>query len=124
MIDVKQCVLGHKTCCYVDLISCMQILTNILILIYFVQEKDQDWNFCVDILFVWESIATREKNALLLYNGRYNNRHDFIALEIVDGQAVFSFSLGTSVSDVTAHRTEGISDGKWHQITVDYYNRV
>jgi cadherin EGF LAG seven-pass G-type receptor 1 len=72
------------------------------------------------------SIATRERNALLFYNGRYNDRHDFIAMEIVDGHVRFSFSLGTDVTTVSAWDTEtgDVSDGQWHQIALHYVNRV
>lgn len=38
--------------------------------------------------------ATRERNALLLYNGRFNEKHDFIALEIIDEQIQLTFSGG------------------------------
>lgn len=39
--------------------------------------------------------ATRERDGLLLYNGRFNERHDFVALEIVDEQLQLTFSAGT-----------------------------
>ncbi|MPC52442.1 Protocadherin-like wing polarity protein stan [Portunus trituberculatus] len=48
------------------------------------------------------SFATREPNGLLLYNGRYNEKHDFLSLEVVDGHVVFSFSLGTITTRVSA----------------------
>lgn len=38
--------------------------------------------------------ATRERNALLLYNGRFNEKHDFIAVEIVEEQVQLTFSAG------------------------------
>lgn len=38
--------------------------------------------------------ATRERNALLLYNGRFNEKHDFIALEVVGEQVQLTFSAG------------------------------
>lgn len=38
--------------------------------------------------------ATQERNALLLYNGRFNEKHDFIALEIVEEQVQLTFSAG------------------------------
>lgn len=38
--------------------------------------------------------ATRERNALLLYNGRFNEKHDFIALEIIAEQIQLTFSGG------------------------------
>lgn len=71
--------------------------------------------------------ATLEESGLLLYNGRYNELHDFVALEITDGgQSVqFSFSLGADVTKVTASLpATGVNDGKWHTVTVSYYNKV
>ncbi|CAG2161702.1 unnamed protein product [Oppiella nova] len=69
--------------------------------------------------------ATRLSNALLLYNGRYNEKHDFIALEIIDSKVVFSFSVGANISQVSVQSSEGvINDGKWHQIEVNYLNRT
>ncbi|CAG9761162.1 unnamed protein product [Ceutorhynchus assimilis] len=67
--------------------------------------------------------ATQNRNGLLLYNGRYNEQHDFIALEIVRGNVQFSFSLGSSVTKVIATIPGGVSDGKWHSVTVNYYNK-
>lgn len=70
--------------------------------------------------------ATLEESGLLLYNGRYNELHDFIALEIVDaGQSVqFSFSLGSDVTKVSASLPAGVNDGNWHTVVVSFYNRT
>lgn len=68
--------------------------------------------------------ATQFTNGLLLYNGRYNEQHDFISLEIVEGNVQFSFSLGSSVSKVTASIPGGVSDGNWHKVVVSYFNKV
>ncbi len=66
------------------------------------------------------------KDGLLLYNGRYNEMHDFIALEIVRGQVQFSFSLG-GAGDVTRLATRvdgGVADGQFHEVYISYVNRV
>lgn len=68
--------------------------------------------------------ATRQKNALMLYNGRYNDKHDFIAMEIVDSQLIVSFSLGANISKVSAQIPGGVSDGQWHEAELEYLNRV
>ncbi|XP_042896981.1 protocadherin-like wing polarity protein stan isoform X2 [Parasteatoda tepidariorum] len=68
--------------------------------------------------------ATRQKNALILYNGRYNDKHDFIAMEIIDSQLVVSFSLGSNVSEVSARIPGGLSDGQWHEAELTYLNRT
>ena len=71
-----------------------------------------------------DRFATRDADALLFYNGRYNERHDFVALEIVAGQVEFSFSLGSEVKRVQPLVDGGVSDGQWHKVTVQYLNRV
>lgn len=43
---------------------------------------------------LYSRFATRERNALLLYNGRFNEKHDFIALEIIEEQIQLTFSAG------------------------------
>ena len=68
--------------------------------------------------------STQQRNGLLFYNGRFNEKHDFIALEIVDGQVQFSFSLGNLVSKVSPYIEGGVNDGHWHQVTVAYLNKV
>ncbi|XP_018019349.2 protocadherin-like wing polarity protein stan, partial [Hyalella azteca] len=70
------------------------------------------------------SFATRTSDGLLLYNGRYNDKHDFISLEIVDGAVVFSFNLGDDTTRVAASLPHGVDDGDWHTVTVDYLHRV
>lgn len=52
--------------------------------------------------------ATRERNALLLYNGRFNEKHDFIALEVVEGQVQLTFSAGRARRS-GRHITAGVS---------------
>ncbi|XP_045488378.1 protocadherin-like wing polarity protein stan isoform X3 [Pieris rapae] len=73
--------------------------------------------------------ATQATSGLLLYNGRYNERHDFVALEVISSGAGrggpglrFSFALGGGKSEVTV---EGdVADGVWHSVEVEYYNRT
>lgn len=48
--------------------------------------------FCV---CAFSSFATLENSGLLFYNGRFNEKHDFIALEIQEGQVVLKYSTGT-----------------------------
>ncbi|XP_035787631.1 protocadherin-like wing polarity protein stan isoform X1 [Anopheles albimanus] len=70
--------------------------------------------------------ATVRDSGLLLYNGRYNEQHDFIALEIIDGRVVFSFSLGDHPQSVSVHQQQHrrVSDGNWHTVEVKYFNRT
>ncbi|KAG8278057.1 Cadherin EGF LAG seven-pass G-type receptor 2 [Homalodisca vitripennis] len=69
--------------------------------------------------------ATLLETGLLLYNGRYNERHDFIAVEVVEGGkgVQFSFSLGSDVTRVVARSAHGVSDGHWHTVVIDYFNK-
>ena len=80
--------------------------------------------FTVNFLLSFFRFATQQRDGLLFYNGRFNERHDFIALEIVDGQVQFSFSLGADITKVSPSFPGGVNDGNWHQVTVSYLNRV
>lgn len=68
--------------------------------------------------------ATINDNGLLLYNGRYNDLHDFIALELIDGRVTFSFSLGDKIQKVFVTRHHKLSDGEWHTVEIVYFNRT
>lgn len=68
--------------------------------------------------------ATLATNGLLLYNGRYNEQHDFIALEIVERGVEFSFSLGSNITRTRTTIVGGVSDGEWHTVVVSYINKV
>ncbi|XP_060044769.1 cadherin EGF LAG seven-pass G-type receptor 1 isoform X2 [Erinaceus europaeus] len=78
----------------------------------------QRFHFTVSLAF-----ATQERNALLLYNGRFNEKHDFIALEIVDEQVQLTFSAGETKTTVAPQVPGGVSDGRWHSVQVQYYNK-
>uniref|UniRef100_A0A3Q1F1Z1 Cadherin EGF LAG seven-pass G-type receptor 1 n=1 Tax=Acanthochromis polyacanthus TaxID=80966 RepID=A0A3Q1F1Z1_9TELE len=78
----------------------------------------QRFHFTVSFTF-----ATRERNALLLYNGRFNEKHDFIALEIVGEQIQLTFSGGETKTTVSPYIPGGVSDGQWHSVQLHYYNK-
>ncbi|XP_066489731.1 cadherin EGF LAG seven-pass G-type receptor 1 [Tiliqua scincoides] len=78
----------------------------------------QRFHFTVSLMF-----ATRERNALLLYNGRFNEKHDFIALEIIEEQIQLTFSAGEATTTVAPLVPGGVSDGQWHSVQVQYYNK-
>uniref|UniRef100_A0A8C1T8D4 Cadherin, EGF LAG seven-pass G-type receptor 3 n=1 Tax=Cyprinus carpio TaxID=7962 RepID=A0A8C1T8D4_CYPCA len=69
------------------------------------------------------SFATLESNGLLFYNGRFNEKHDFLALEILDGQMVLKYSTGESSTQVSPYLPAGVSDGNWHTVHIHYYNK-
>ncbi|KAF6018704.1 CELSR1 [Bugula neritina] len=66
------------------------------------------------------SFATRKKSGLLLYNGRYNHLHDFIALQLIDHKAVLKMSFANQTYSVSVGNKYGLNDGHWHTIEVDY----
>ncbi|XP_048065943.1 cadherin EGF LAG seven-pass G-type receptor 3 isoform X3 [Megalobrama amblycephala] len=69
------------------------------------------------------SFASLESNGLLFYNGRFNEKHDFLALEILDGQMVLKYSTGESSTQVSPYLPGGVSDGNWHTVHIHYYNK-
>uniref|UniRef100_A0A674HIM0 Cadherin EGF LAG seven-pass G-type receptor 2 n=1 Tax=Taeniopygia guttata TaxID=59729 RepID=A0A674HIM0_TAEGU len=78
----------------------------------------QRFHFTLGLTF-----ATQERDGLLLYNGRFNERHDFVALEIVDEQLQLTFSAGETTSTVSPFVPGGVSDGQWHRVQLHYYNK-
>lgn len=50
---------------------------------------------CAFLCSLLRRFATLENSGLLFYNGRFNEKHDFIALEIQEGQVVLKYSTGT-----------------------------
>ncbi|XP_070825691.1 cadherin EGF LAG seven-pass G-type receptor 3 isoform X1 [Chaetodon trifascialis] len=69
------------------------------------------------------TFATLENSGLLFYNGRFNEKHDFIALEIQEGQVVLKYSTGESSTQVSPFLPGGVSDGNWHTVHIHYYNK-
>ena len=45
-------------------------------------------------------------------------------MEMINGQIQFSFSLGSTTTRVQAGLKTALNDGNWHEVTVEYYNRV
>uniref|UniRef100_A0A674K493 Cadherin EGF LAG seven-pass G-type receptor 2 n=1 Tax=Terrapene triunguis TaxID=2587831 RepID=A0A674K493_9SAUR len=78
----------------------------------------QRFHFTVTLTF-----ATKERNGLLLYNGRFNEKHDFVALEIIHQQIQLTFSAGESTTTVSPSVPGGVSDGQWHTVRLQYYNK-
>ncbi|XP_030380643.1 cadherin-related tumor suppressor [Scaptodrosophila lebanonensis] len=69
--------------------------------------------------------ATSKPNALLLYNYGIQNggRSDFLAIELVRGQAYFS-SGGIRTSITTVAVSNNVTDGNWHKVTATRNGRV
>ncbi|XP_075403418.1 cadherin EGF LAG seven-pass G-type receptor 3 [Tenrec ecaudatus] len=69
------------------------------------------------------SFATVQPSGLLFYNGRLNEKHDFLALELVAGQVRLTYSTGESSTVVSPTIPGGLSDGHWHTVHLRYYNK-
>ncbi|XP_023269936.1 cadherin EGF LAG seven-pass G-type receptor 2 [Seriola lalandi dorsalis] len=78
----------------------------------------QRFHFTLSLTF-----ATKEPNGLLLYNGRFNEKHDFIAMEIINEQIQLTYSAGETKTTVSPYILGGVSDGLWHVVEVHYYNK-
>ena len=68
--------------------------------------------------------ATTSFSGLLMYNGRYNDQHDFIAVELFLGQIRCSFSVGGMPVTMTTNVDGGVSDGAWHSVVIGFQNEV
>ena len=68
--------------------------------------------------------TTTEHSGLLLFNGRYDGKHDFIAVEVWQGQVQFRFSLFSHEVIITSNVNGGVIDGNWHKVEVAFQNRV
>lgn len=74
--------------------------------------------------------ATTKPDALLIYNYgvQSGGRSDFVAMEIVEGKAVFSYGgARTAVTSVVVGGSspgESLSNGRWHKVTATRNGRV
>lgn len=70
--------------------------------------------------------ATTKPDALLIYNYgvQSGGRSDFVAMEVVDGKAVFSYGgARTAVTSIVVGG-ESLSNGRWHKVTATRNGRV
>ncbi|CAK8686091.1 unnamed protein product [Clavelina lepadiformis] len=79
----------------------------------------KQWHFKLSISF-----ATVESDGLIFYNGRLNHEHDFMALELVDGQVQLNFSTGDSWTAVNPVVSDRLNDGHWHTVHIQYFNKL
>ena len=68
--------------------------------------------------------TTTEHSGLLLFDGRYDGKHDFIAVEVWQGQVWFRLSLFSHEVIVTSNVNGGVIDSNWHKVEVAFQNRV
>ena len=75
-------------------------------------------------LHIQMEFTTTEHSGLLLFNGRYDGKHDFIAVEVWQGQIWCSLSLFSHKVIVTLNVNGGVIDGNWHKVEVAFQNMV
>ena len=72
------------------------------------------------------TFSTTKSDSLLIYNfGDHDSggRSDFISIELVGGQAVFSFGgRSTAVKSITVNKQ--VADGRWFKVTATRNNKV
>ena len=95
----------------------------------FWHDDDDDFIFFLALKQRWHlhiqmEFTTTEHSGLLLFNGRYDGKHDFIAVEVWQGQVWFRFSLFSHEVIVTSNVNGGVIDGNWHKVEVTLQNRV
>lgn len=75
------------------------------------------------------TFATVKLDSLLVYNYgmQTGGRSDFVALELVNGKAVFSYGgTRTAITSITVpqNSADSLADGNWHKITATRNGRV
>ncbi|XP_032221364.2 cadherin EGF LAG seven-pass G-type receptor 2 isoform X2 [Nematostella vectensis] len=79
----------------------------------------QKWRLHISLQF-----TTLQSDALLLYNGQFNDKQDFIAIELSGGQVRFTVSTGGTPASATSRVDGGLNDGRWHSLTAVYKNKT
>lgn len=78
-----------------------------------------------DISFIF---ATTKPDSLLVYNYglQSGGRSDFVAIELINGRAIFSFGgARTAITSVSVSgKSNNLADGNWHKITATRNGRV
>ena len=87
-------------------------------IIFFLALK-QRWHLHIQVEF-----TTTELSGLLLFNGRCDGKHDFIAVEVWQGQIRCRLSLFSHEVIVTLNLNGCVIDGNWHKVEVALQNRV
>ncbi|OTF69070.1 neurexin-1b-alpha-like protein [Euroglyphus maynei] len=68
-------------------------------------------------LNVYFQFKTREPNGLLLFNGG-GQKHDFIAVEMVNGNVHYIFDLGDGPRRLQSNSRTLLNDNRWHAVTL------
>lgn len=68
-------------------------------------------------LNIYFQFKTREPNGLLFFNGG-GQKHDFIALELVNGILHYIFDLGDGPRRIQSKSRNILNDNRWHTVTL------
>lgn len=68
------------------------------------------------MLLIQFHFKTTQENGLILYNNGQNS--DYLAVELVDGQISYKFSLGKAINVIKSRAKEKLNDNKWHLVTI------
>jgi neurexin len=68
------------------------------------------------ILLIQFHFKTSQENGLILYNRGQND--DYVAVELVNGQIEYAFSLSRVLHRVKSKSREKLSDNKWHLVSI------
>lgn len=68
-------------------------------------------------LNLYFQFKTREPNGLLFFNGG-GQKHDFIALEMINGQMHYIFDLGDGPRRIQSKIKNNLNDNRWHMVTL------
>lgn len=68
------------------------------------------------ILLIQFHFKTYQENGLIMFNKGQNG--DFIAVELVNGQINYIFSLGKTINRIKSKSKERLNDNKWHLVSI------
>lgn len=68
------------------------------------------------MLLIQFHFKTDSENGLILYNGGQND--DYVAVELVNGQILYAFSLGKSINTIKSKSKIKLNDNEWHLVSI------
>lgn len=68
-------------------------------------------------LDVYFQFKTREADGLLFFNGG-GSKHDFVAIELVNGQLHYVFDQGDGTRRLQSKARNALNDNRWHTVTL------
>ena len=68
------------------------------------------------MLLIQFHFRTTEENGLILYNG--GAQSDYVAVELLNGQISYSFSLGKTINTIKSKSKKKLNDNKWHLVNI------